>query len=69
MWDLPASGALARLVGSYADEGRFVAAVCHGPAGLVSARRHDGSPVVAGCKVNGFTNSEVRGAKARAEVS
>ncbi len=61
MWDLPESEALARLVGSYADEDRIVAAVCHGPAGLVSARRHDGSPVVAGRKVNGFTNSEEEG--------
>ncbi|MEK0083294.1 type 1 glutamine amidotransferase domain-containing protein [Benzoatithermus flavus] len=58
MWDLPESEALARLVGSLFDQGRIVAAVCHGPAGLVSARRRDGRPIVEGRRVNGFTNSE-----------
>ena len=58
MWDLPESAALARLVGAMFDRGKAVAAVCHGPAGLVSARRADGRPVVEGRRVNGFTNSE-----------
>ena len=61
MWDLPHSEALARLVGSMFDQGRIVAAVCHGPAGLVSAKRADGRPVVDGRKVSGFTNSEEDG--------
>ena len=61
MWDLPQSEALARLVGSMYDQGRIVAAVCHGPAGLVSAKRADGRPVVDGRKVSGFTNSEEDG--------
>ena len=61
MWDYPASDTLALLVGSYADDGRVVAAVCHGPAGLVSARRSDGRPVVADRPVSGFTNSEEEG--------
>jgi putative intracellular protease/amidase len=62
MWDLPESEPLARLVGRFFDEGRIVAAVCHGPAGLVSARRRDGRPIVEGRRVNGFTNSEEEGA-------
>jgi putative intracellular protease/amidase len=60
MWDLPESGALARLVGALFDQGRVVAAVCHGPAGLVSARRRDGRPIVEGREVTAFTNSEER---------
>ena len=58
MWDLPESGALARLVGRMFDEGRIVSAVCHGPAGLVSACRADGRPIVDGRRVTAFTNSE-----------
>ena len=61
MWDLPESEALARLVGSMFDQGKIVAAVCHGPAGLVAARRRDGRPIVEGRRVNGFTNSEEDG--------
>lgn len=60
MWDLPESEALARLVGTLFDQGGIVAAVCHGPAGLVSARRRDGRPIVEDRRVNGFTNSEER---------
>jgi putative intracellular protease/amidase len=58
MWDLPSSVALARLVGSAFDAGRVVAAVCHGPAGLVSASLADGRPLVAGRRVAGFTDEE-----------
>jgi len=32
--------------------------VCHGAAGLLSARRPDGSLWIAGRRVNGFTNAE-----------
>jgi putative intracellular protease/amidase len=58
MWDMPASGGLARLVGRHFEMGKVVAAVCHGPAGLVSAKRRDGRAIVEGRRVNGFTNSE-----------
>ncbi|MGQ9367001.1 DJ-1/PfpI family protein [Azospirillum sp. ST 5-10] len=58
MWDYPTSDTLALLVGSYLDDGRVVAAVCHGPAGLVAAKTGDGRPVVAGRRVSGFTDSE-----------
>jgi putative intracellular protease/amidase len=58
MWDLPTDAALARLVGAVFDAGGAVAAVCHGPAGLVGARRADGAPLVAGRRVNSFTNAE-----------
>ncbi|WP_245593626.1 DJ-1/PfpI family protein [Azospirillum halopraeferens] len=61
MWDYPASDTLALLVGSYADDGRIVAAVCHGPAGLVAAKHNDGRPIVDGRRVSAFTNSEEEG--------
>lgn len=58
MFDFPKSEALARVVGEVFDAGGVVAAVCHGPAGLVGARRADGKPLVAGLRVNSFTNAE-----------
>lgn len=58
MFDFPGSQALADLVSRQLAEGRVIAAVCHGPAGLVAARGADGAPVVQGRKVAGFTNSE-----------
>lgn len=58
MWDLPGSEPLARLVGTLFDAGKAVAAVCHGPAGLVAARRADGRPIVEGRRVNSFTDAE-----------
>lgn len=58
MWDLPSSVVLARLTAEVFDGGRLVAAVCHGPAGLVSVNLVDGSPLVAGRRVTAFTDEE-----------
>ena len=58
MWDLPESAELAARIGQAYESGKIVAAVCHGPAGLVSAKRADGSPLVAGKRVSAFTNEE-----------
>ena len=38
--------------------GKLVASVCHGAAGLVSAKRPDGESIVKDRKVNAFTNEE-----------
>lgn len=62
MWDFPDNPALANLVGDAVESGVPVGSVCHGPAGLIGARRKDGQPVVAGRRVNGFTNAEERAA-------
>lgn len=58
MWDTAADLHTARLVGELFAAGLPVAAVCHGPAGLVQARRSDGHSIVRGKRVNGFTNAE-----------
>jgi len=39
-------------------DGGIVAAVCHGPIGLVDCKGADGKPLVAGRKVTGFTDEE-----------
>jgi len=40
----------------------LVGAVCHGPAGLIDATTTDGKSLLAGRKVNCFTNAEERAA-------
>ncbi|WP_159947620.1 type 1 glutamine amidotransferase domain-containing protein [Rhizobium sp. 18065] len=58
MWDLPESQALASLLGEAWADGKVVAAVCHGPSGLLSAKDAEGQPLVAGRNVTGFSNAE-----------
>lgn len=61
MWDMPGSLALQRLVEAMADQpGKTVAALCHGVAGLVSARFAAGQPVVSGRSLTCFTDAEER---------
>ena len=62
MWDLPGSTLLGNAVASMLDKDAVVAAVCHGPAGLVGARDASGQPVVAGRKITAFTDSEEKAA-------
>lgn len=58
MWDFPEATELARIAGGVYDRGGVVAAVCHGPAGLLGVTLADGTPLVAGKKVAAFTNEE-----------
>ena len=58
MWDLPESAELAALLGKAWGNGKVVAAVCHGPAGLVNAKDEAGSPLVRGRRVTAFSDSE-----------
>lgn len=58
MYDFPQNEALAAAVGAIFDRGGVVGAVCHGPAGLLGAKRADGQPLVTGLKVNSFTDAE-----------
>jgi putative intracellular protease/amidase len=58
MWDLPHSQPLAELLSAAWRSGKVVAAVCHGPAGLLGARDEAGRPLVAGRRVSAFSNTE-----------
>jgi len=60
MFDLPTNTRLRTILGQMAAAGRVIAAVCHGPAGLVSLRNEDGSPWVAGKRLTAFTDEEER---------
>lgn len=53
MWDLAEDPDLVRLLGAAHDEGRVVAAVCHGPAAFAKLGK-----VVNGRRVTGFSNEE-----------
>ncbi|ACI50732.1 ThiJ/PfpI domain protein [Gluconacetobacter diazotrophicus PA1 5] len=60
MTDYPENLALAHLIEQFDRNGRIVSAVCHGPAGLLTARKPDGTPFVAGRRVSAFADSEER---------
>ncbi len=62
MFDLPLSADLKNVLDDFARADKVIAAVCHGPAGLVGVTRPDGKPLVAGKRVAGFTNDEERAA-------
>lgn len=58
LWDLAEDQASIALIEQMLAAGKPVAAVCHAPGVLRHARNADGSPVVSGREVTGFTNSE-----------
>ena len=58
MEDLPGCAPLGQIIIELHDTGRLVAAMCHGPAGLLSANRDDGSWLFAGRLLTAFTNEE-----------
>ena len=54
----PSAAALKAVVeGTYAA-GKVVGAVCHGPIGLIDCLKADGTPLVAGLEVTGFSDVE-----------
>lgn len=57
MWDFD-SALVGELVSKAWAAGAVVGAVCHGPAGLLQAKKPDGSPLVQGLRVNSFTDLE-----------
>lgn len=58
MFDLPKDTALQTLITRIYEAGGVIGAVCHGPAALIDVRLPDGSLLVAGKTVTGFTNEE-----------
>lgn len=58
LWDLSEDSNSIALIESMYSAGKPVAAVCHAPAVLKHTKASDGSPLVNGKSVTGFSNSE-----------
>lgn len=58
--DLVDDATLQALLARHDGEGRWIAAVCHGPAALVRARGRQGRPLLEGRRATGFSNTEER---------
>ena len=55
MWDFPDSAGLQRITRDIWERGGIVSAVCHGYCGLLNTRLSDGTLLVAGKRVTGFS--------------
>lgn len=60
MWDLPDNERLALITAAIYERGAPVAAVCHGPVGLLGVTLSDGTALLDGHDVAAFTNDEER---------
>ena len=58
LWDLAEDADSIKLIETMAAAGKTVSAVCHAPAVFRHTKAADGSPLVKGKKVTGFTNTE-----------
>lgn len=58
MWDLPLDQGVTQAVEHAFARHKIIGSVCHGAAGLVTARRADGLPIVHGRRINSFTDAE-----------
>ncbi|WP_455815620.1 type 1 glutamine amidotransferase domain-containing protein [Pseudomonas graminis] len=58
LWDLAESADSIKLIETLFANGKPVGAVCHAPGVLRHTKKPDGTPIVAGKRVTGFTNSE-----------
>lgn len=58
LWDLSENPNSIKLIESFYNNNKPVAAVCHAPAIFKSTKNTDGTPLVNGKKVTGFSNTE-----------
>jgi putative intracellular protease/amidase len=58
LWDLSENPTSIKLIESFYQSNKPVAAVCHAPAVFKSTKNVDGTPLVQGKKVTGFSNAE-----------
>lgn len=58
MWDLAVNVHAIKIIEDAFNQQKIIAAVCHGPAALVGAKRKDGRPIVENRLVNSFTDAE-----------
>lgn len=58
MWDFPENAEVIAFVRSMWEESKIVSAVCHGVAALCNVTLADGSNLIAGRELTGFSNAE-----------
>lgn len=58
MWDFPDNERLAEIASRIYENGGIVAAVCHGPAGLLNIKLNDGELLIKNKRLDSFTNEE-----------
>ncbi|GAA4547496.1 MULTISPECIES: type 1 glutamine amidotransferase domain-containing protein [Streptomyces] len=68
MWDFPGSAALQQVARDIYENGGVVSSVCHGACGLLNITLSDGSLLVEGRTVTGFSTAEERVAMVKSRV-
>lgn len=63
IWDFPDNAPLQKLSARIYEAGGVVSSVCHGAVGLLNIRLSDGTLMIAGKELTGFSNEEERLAK------
>jgi putative intracellular protease/amidase len=58
LWDFPNNPELQALSRKIYEQGGIVSSVCHGAVGLLNITLSDGTPLIKGKKVTGFSNEE-----------
>ena len=58
IWDFPENEALQSISRKIYEKGGFVSSVCHGAVGLLNIKLSDGSLLIKGKNVTGFSNEE-----------
>lgn len=58
LFDLANNEVLAKALQHFATAGKIIGSVCHGPAGLITAKLPDGTSLVSGKKLTAFSNAE-----------
>jgi len=59
MWDIAENPSSIKLIREFYDAGLIIATLCHGSIALANVKLDDGSYLIAGEKVTGFSNAEV----------
>ncbi|XP_078590349.1 uncharacterized protein LOC144870313 isoform X1 [Branchiostoma floridae x Branchiostoma japonicum] len=63
MWDFPDDVNVQKVTTAVYEQGGVVSSVCHGPAAFVNVKLSDGSYLINGKKLTGFTNNEENAVK------
>ncbi len=58
IWDFPENKPLQTISRKIYEDGGYVSSVCHGAAGLLNIKLSNGSPLINGKQVTGFSNDE-----------